>query len=407
MKNLCFYGGVFLLALYCAVETVPLYLYPNSVRHFRNFGLDPEANMNASQLITSKGYPCEEYDVITEDGYILTIQRIPYGRGQKPGPREVVFLQHGLLGTSTNFLTNLVNESFAYILADQGFDVWLGNVRGCTYGRRHVKLNVKDVEFWDFSWDEMALKDLPAMISQALKISNVKQLNYVGFSQGTMIGYAGFSRNQTLGKQIKSFMALGPVSTLKYIGSPLKYFAPIVKERTLVDWLIDLGEFLPSDGVMKWIGKHACLSELSYVCADFLFLIAGQDAKQLNKTRLPVYLTHTPGGTSWKNIIHYGQAVLNGKFQMFDYGSAEKNIAKYGTNTPPVYNPADMNVPAGLFWGGRDLLADPGDVNVLLPQLKKVIANVPVPSFEHLDFIWAVNATGFVYMKIIDFYKLM
>ena len=33
-----------------------------------------------TQLITSKGYPCEEYDVHTEDGYILGIQRIPAGK---------------------------------------------------------------------------------------------------------------------------------------------------------------------------------------------------------------------------------------------------------------------------------------------------------------------------------------
>ena len=65
-----------------------------------------------SQLITSKGYPCEEYTVQTADGYLLGVQRIPHGRGEQPSSRPVVFVQHGLLSSSADWLDNLVNESF-------------------------------------------------------------------------------------------------------------------------------------------------------------------------------------------------------------------------------------------------------------------------------------------------------
>ena len=36
------------------------------------------------KLITSKGYPGQEYFVQTPDGYILGLHRIPYGKDQNP-----------------------------------------------------------------------------------------------------------------------------------------------------------------------------------------------------------------------------------------------------------------------------------------------------------------------------------
>ena len=39
----------------------------------------------------------------------------------------------------------------AYSLADEGYDVWLLNVRGNQYALNHTTLSSKDSKFWDFS----------------------------------------------------------------------------------------------------------------------------------------------------------------------------------------------------------------------------------------------------------------
>ncbi len=66
-------------------------------------------------------------------------------------------------------------------------------------------------------YDEHAAIDLPTMVNYVLATSGEEDLFYVGHSQGTMMGFAGFTLNQTLAKQIKTFFALAPVTTLKHI----------------------------------------------------------------------------------------------------------------------------------------------------------------------------------------------
>ena len=76
----------------------------------------------------------------------------------------------------------------------------------------------------------MASLDLPAVLTYIKDITHQEQLYYVGHSQGTMIAFAEFSSNQLLAKSVRKFFALGPVSYLGNMKSPLKYLADLVPE---------------------------------------------------------------------------------------------------------------------------------------------------------------------------------
>lgn len=367
----------------------------------------PEANMNVTQIIRYNGYPAEEYTVRTEDGYLLYIQRIPAGRkpikqDSSSGPRPVVFLQHGLLCSSSNWVANLPNQSFGFILADAGFDVWMGNMRGSTYGLRHMNLSVHSDQFWNFSWDEMARYDLPAMLKFVTRKTSQPSVYYVGHSQGTAIAFAEFSRNKVVAKMVKRFFALAPVVYLGHLVSPLRYLTdllPVIEDFYAV---FGIHDFLPSDFIIRLLAQYVCSEEdFELFCSDIIFVIAGFDKKQLNETRLPVYLSHTPAGTSVKNMAHFCQMVQTNKFRMYDYGSPSKNMEHYGQSTPPAYNVSAMTVPVALYWSQKDWLADPTDVRALLPQLPSKLYDKYITNWDHLDFIWGMDAATVVYYDII------
>ena len=112
-----------------------------------------------------------------------------------------------------------------------------------------------------------------------------------------------------------------------------------------------------------------------------------------------------PAGTSVKNLVHYAQASLSGKFQMYDYGSKEENIMHYNESKAPMYTLDNINVPVALYSARNDWLADQIDVEYLRSGLKsKIVDDYELPDWNHLDFTLAVDAKIELYDRII---KLM
>ncbi|MCJ8738428.1 hypothetical protein PDJAM_G00035700 [Pangasius djambal] len=367
--------------------------------------LDPEVNMNISEIIRHWGYPAEEFEVVTEDGYILSVNRIPHGIQSKfrQEPKPVVYLQHGLLAAGSNWVTNLPNTSLGFLLADAGFDVWIGNSRGNTWSRKHVSLTPDQKEYWRFSHDEMAKKDLPAVINFITKTTGQEQIFYVGHSQGTTIAFMAFSTMPELASKIKMFFALAPVATVAFTKSPMGKLS-ILPE--FVIWkLFGSKNFLPQSALIKFFATHFCSKKpVSVLCGNIFFLLCGFDEKNLNMTRTPVYTTHCPAGTSVQNMVHWAQAIKYKQLMAYDYGKAG-NIAHYNQTFPPLYNVRDMKVPTALWSGGHDTLADPVDMALLLTQIPNLVFHRNIKHWEHLDFIWGLDAPQEMYEPMIKLMK--
>jgi lysosomal acid lipase/cholesteryl ester hydrolase len=95
----------------------------------------------------------------------------------------------------------------------------------------------------------------------------------------------------------------------------------------------------------------------------------------------------------------------------YDYMWPNVNEEKYGQPDPPAYNMS--NIPAGfplfLSYGGRDELADPADVGLLIGDLmghdRDKITVQYLEQFAHADFVIGTCAKDYVYDGVISFFK--
>ncbi|XP_015256724.1 PREDICTED: lysosomal acid lipase/cholesteryl ester hydrolase-like [Cyprinodon variegatus] len=433
--------------------------------------LDPEVNMNITQIIRRWGYPAEEHEVVTEDGYILTVNRIP----------------HGLRHSAGGFL--ILFQFFVVVF---------------TYTSTLIKI----------SYDEMALKDLPAVINHVLKVTGQEKIFYIGHSQGTTIAFIAFSTLPELASKIRLFLGLAPVATVAFTCSPVTKLSKL--PECLIRGLFGKRDFLPQSRYIKWLAEHVCAKKcLDELCGNLFFVICGYDKKNLNMTRIPVYTTHSPAGTSVQNMIHWAQElrafmpmmwsgqlcqgltpgdviggvvstvhippVVHVRKALYLCHSGEPFVAQtlwlnwlipadlffskilnqnpgsgdkwqwrhiegnrctmklyhilvnssegigwslegaklwfmrsstlptsmsilyppHNLSTPPEFRVKDMKVPTALFSGGHDTLADPKDMAVLLTQVSNLVYHQHIEHWEHLDFIWGMDAPQVMFPSIL------
>ena len=131
------------------------------------------------------GYTWEPHQVETEDGWRLSLLRITAVKGVPFDSRKSpVFMMHGMLGTGDSWAAGLFFEpGFPGLLAEQGYDLWLGNSRGkpySNYNKRDGEWSLE--ERWDFDWSDMGKYDIPANVKKIIEVTGKPKVTLMGYS---------------------------------------------------------------------------------------------------------------------------------------------------------------------------------------------------------------------------------
>ena len=78
--------------------------------------------------------------------------------------------------------------------------------------------------YWDFSIDQTALLDTPALVNYVLQETGYSNLTYLGFSQGNAEGMAALSLNRPLNDKINLMICLAPMTKPRSNAHKSNYF---------------------------------------------------------------------------------------------------------------------------------------------------------------------------------------
>ena len=375
---------------------------------------------DGDDLARMNGFMIQHYNVETDDGYILDLWRLNDAYDtlfpDELANRAPVIINPGLGCDGTIFMNNNRTNSLAYMMFDEGFDIWIINNRGNVYSRKHKTLTTDSNEFWSFTMHEQAKYDLTSSIRFVLDNSNYDKITLVGHSMGsaditvllTMYEEFGFDLSS-----INSVILTAPAIISEHMSA--LFFEKIhdMKDGEAEKMLFRVfgyGSFADHNVF------GLPMAEMSYKRPELAYKIiewsCGEDAtRAYDENDIYYYLNYYPSGTSVYTLAHYLQLIKRGGFQAYDYSFSNEslNLEHYGSQTPPNYDfdKIPSNIPILIMPGETDTMAALEDCEELYDILNKKqrddVEMYVVEGYNHVDFMWGRNVGELVYPKIQEF----
>ena len=274
------------------------------------------------------GLDVEEYEVQTEDGFLITLwhiynpkEYIPasathrrhrgpdvffsagkeaeghrpngYGhiRSQERKSKYPVLMMHGLLQSAGAYCCTDDN-SLAFFLCKRydlqsaalaspvvcpltwrsGFDIWLGENR-CGFRPRHTILKPSEPRMWAWNIRQMGVMDLPAFVSRVLAETGFEKLALISHSQGTTQTFVALAKEQRpeLGQKISVFCALAPAVYAGPLISKAYFKFMRIISPALFRLLFGIHAFIPFMMTMHSLLPARIYGVLGYRVFSFLF----------------------------------------------------------------------------------------------------------------------------------------
>ncbi|XP_063546226.1 lipase 3-like [Cydia strobilella] len=364
----------------------------------------PAHILTTPQLAATHGRIIETHVTYTLDGYILTLHRLRSNKvldtTDPQSKKRIILLHHGLLGSSADWILLGPKKALPYILSDEGHDVWMANARGNYYSRAHVSLNLNSDEYWNFSWQEIGERDLPAILDYIRKTNNsTEPIDYIGHSMGATALLVLLSVEHNYNRYIRIAFLLAPLAFMAHTRGPMEMMATM--EAT---WLINLlgtREFAPNRSTHVPANYADLISklcnDLDIFCHNPLFFLAGSPLQEGTRTvestdQLQEYI---PAGGSSKTIIHYLMLIASKKFHHYKRPDWQFKL-KY------------ISTPMLILSSNDDLISNATDNQMLYLSILNPLGHIIIKdqNFSHTEFAWGFNADLLIYYKIRDLIEL-
>ena len=348
----------------------------------------------------------EEVQVVTEDRYVNTIWALT-SKDEFNRNGKSIIVQHGLLDTSFTWLI-LEDKSIAKLLCDEGYKVYLPNMRGNQFSKSHYDYDSSlNSKYWEFSFDEMAQYDLPSIVNLIKKRDGVEKIDYMGHSQGTLIFFLAYMNNPDfMEKNINKFIAVGTVPNI----NNAEHFLLDLAVKSNIAELIPVKNFMNFPKELGQVLVPFCSGKAKNLCHTIMRLCFGgfEDTGRVDYEKLGKNIfMHMPGGTSLQNMKHWLQLFDTKKTAKYDFGSID-NIIHYGSIYPPTYDLSRMGnykIKSLIAVSDSDPFCNPIDTLEFLLKIddQSVIEILSLKDYNHIDYLWADSSYEDIYTKVLDF----
>jgi len=368
--------------------------------------------------------PFEYYQARTNDDYLLYCKRYPR-RGAQP-----ILLVHGLAQNQHSFDLPIGGHNLAHYLHGAGFDVWLPNLR--SHGRPPFRSKCSGK--WDWSIDDHALRDLPALIDMVTEQTGQTPY-YIGHSMGGMMLLMYLQGAQLepdsprvtqsdaardlRHKQLAGAITLGSPVLLKWrSGGGLRWLSQMIDTRMLMRlfgghyWLRNLLTMLGYAPTRRLLGEIAGSPRLHWISLRKLLSgPVGQANKLLSKGHIwhpdnmtdEIFrsaLSKTMEHCCAKVLVQFLDWIAHGTFREFPHRGAGA-LHDYAAGLGRV------ELPLLMVTGQHDHFVDQQVLQRLgfAPLASADKSLVILPNTGHADILYGRHSPATVYPMLVAWIK--